>query len=825
MPNTPYAGAVGQSLTDYMGVHVNVKQFGAVGDGVADDTAAFQLAMDSVARTPILPLDPTSNPVQGGIIWIPPGEYKISTLDFTNKWCVTLRGTNRLACRIYTTDTTGFVFNLVNTGFVEISHLTISPAKDEHGAFLARTGGAMINVDCTVDGSGDPTGSSQDNTIRHLRIAEPYVGIILTETTRTTIEHIEFTSLPGLAPISCCIALNGKATSTVVNHLRGGIDLPITTACVLFVLPPAPRHGGIDTFLGHSWDFSNMNVVSLQISTGRLIHLTNIMLESGITQDCIVIHGGNEISIDNANVLGKRGIYIDGGTDINIANTRIGKCQQGGISLNSTSHVKIHGCSLSDISEDTDSAFDGVSVAPDVSYWSVLNCNFGRYDHNTSTMRYCVLVSSGASDYYHVAHNRYVDFGTAAVLDDGSGSNKYIETDTEGRHFVPDNYYCTDFAQVPLSVRILSQAFERWSVNAFGKHNWADGDHAPDTDLYRKEFVAFGIGPRLATNSEFQANTGSDGGDDGVVLATKRTSLPSNKDAAYVIWGDSGVGFSGDLILIPRTAGAASTRFLTGTPDPIERMRIEGGMSGGTTDVAGLVRVLMQLGVGEGSFLRFARLNALPSGANEAFVAWGDSGIGTAGDLLLIAGSNMDAHVRILTGHPTPVDRVIVDKTGLTKVVSGLFTVQGFTGPRIVRTDSSGNVETGKVDVTQDDYVTLGTIPASHMLARSGSGDHIVDGGALPPTLVGVADGDVLMYHASDNSLRPAGTDDICRLLVGHNSPLVEGDIADLLTDLAGKSNHPHTHGIGIGAHTHTVPGGGSTGSANTAVASLTNPD
>lgn len=52
MPNIPYAGATGQSITDLAGVQPNVGQWGPpVGDGIADDTAAIQAAVAAlVAR-------------------------------------------------------------------------------------------------------------------------------------------------------------------------------------------------------------------------------------------------------------------------------------------------------------------------------------------------------------------------------------------------------------------------------------------------------------------------------------------------------------------------------------------------------------------------------------------------------------------------------------------------------------------------------------------------------------------------------------------------------------------------------------------------------
>lgn len=54
-----------------LGAPANVKDFGAVGDGVADDTAAIQAAIDSAPST-------------GLVIWFPAGTYKTTAKLYTN---------------------------------------------------------------------------------------------------------------------------------------------------------------------------------------------------------------------------------------------------------------------------------------------------------------------------------------------------------------------------------------------------------------------------------------------------------------------------------------------------------------------------------------------------------------------------------------------------------------------------------------------------------------------------------------------------------------------------------------------------------------------
>jgi len=67
--------STGSWLAQYSGA-VNVKWFGAVGDGVADDTNAFVISIDSI--------NGDINSGTGGSLFIPSGEYSLNSLSFTN---------------------------------------------------------------------------------------------------------------------------------------------------------------------------------------------------------------------------------------------------------------------------------------------------------------------------------------------------------------------------------------------------------------------------------------------------------------------------------------------------------------------------------------------------------------------------------------------------------------------------------------------------------------------------------------------------------------------------------------------------------------------
>jgi hypothetical protein len=76
------AGATQRTALDKLRDVVSVKDFGAVGDGVTDDTASIQAAIDSLAAT-------------GGTVLFPAGTYRIAKNVGTNdRWGIKVTGSN-----------------------------------------------------------------------------------------------------------------------------------------------------------------------------------------------------------------------------------------------------------------------------------------------------------------------------------------------------------------------------------------------------------------------------------------------------------------------------------------------------------------------------------------------------------------------------------------------------------------------------------------------------------------------------------------------------------------------------------------------------------
>lgn len=69
---------------------INVKDFGAKGDGITDDTAAFQSAINALPINPSVPVRAPKGYANGGILFIPTGRYRISDRLMTKRGMLVL---------------------------------------------------------------------------------------------------------------------------------------------------------------------------------------------------------------------------------------------------------------------------------------------------------------------------------------------------------------------------------------------------------------------------------------------------------------------------------------------------------------------------------------------------------------------------------------------------------------------------------------------------------------------------------------------------------------------------------------------------------------
>lgn len=142
------AGAVQRSFQSAMSdVFFNVKNYGAVGNGIADDTSAVQNAITAAAA------------VGGGTVFLPPGTYLINAAltIASSPASVSVVGSSRGVSIVKTSSTTANAFTVTSVGVVSFRQFTIAAATSSSGSGISVATGGNLVVD-TVAISGFANG-------------------------------------------------------------------------------------------------------------------------------------------------------------------------------------------------------------------------------------------------------------------------------------------------------------------------------------------------------------------------------------------------------------------------------------------------------------------------------------------------------------------------------------------------------------------------------------------------------------------------------------------------------------------------------------------
>ena len=131
-----YSDAVERNPKDVITeVQLSVKSYGAVGDGVTDDTAAIQATVDRMAT------------IGGGTVIIPTGTYKITLAIVINIGGITIAGQSRTGTIIQNTGTTTRAFDAraIAATYPNFSNFTISHSSSSSAAAIESTWPTTVN--------------------------------------------------------------------------------------------------------------------------------------------------------------------------------------------------------------------------------------------------------------------------------------------------------------------------------------------------------------------------------------------------------------------------------------------------------------------------------------------------------------------------------------------------------------------------------------------------------------------------------------------------------------------------------------------------------
>ena len=409
-------GSVTRTVASKLKDAVSVKDFGAMGDNVTDDTAAIQAALNSC--------------IYGGKVILLPGTYKTGSLTFPSG--VGLVGDGAYASTLMYTGVSGTLAFMNSASFVKNLKLTASTPQNT-GYYLNIQGNGVSVENCDFD-----------NYYIGVNVGE--IGGLMAIGVR--VENCNFCD-PSISTASSGAIL-------FVNYSNAIVDNCIISGTSIGTTQP---YFGIRYINGDTAFLSNTNIT---------LHGHALLIGPTSGLNCYAISIDNCIFDSAGSMLGgasASSAYI--GAAGGVFNTRISNSWFGlslaasGCHIGPTGSGVVDGITFTGC-EFTDNGESGLLVAStNVKNWSVtggFSCgntdsgiraaagvsNFVITGHNAGNIsarganNYGIKIDSGASDNYLISQNLVVGNTIASISDSGTGSTARV-VDNVGYNSVANN--------------------------------------------------------------------------------------------------------------------------------------------------------------------------------------------------------------------------------------------------------------------------------------------------------------------------------------------------------------------------------------------------
>ncbi len=394
-----------RSLESRFGEVKNVQDLGAVGDGVADDTAAIQAAIDAV-------------PTNGGIVFFPPGTYKISVALSIDVASVHVLGSGIGATIITTNSTTADMFAF---GAGTTTRQELSIEKLSLNTSVTRTGGAAIHFNNTasvrvsnIHMSQQFIGISYENTnigiLENLQIrdtvASTGVGIDIFGAAENNIDiqNVLMDAADASDPLAGIRIRQGSSINIIacdiIHHERG-----------LFIIPDASQVVTSIYVRSSFFDLSALEGIHLLAGSGTTIHR-------------ISISGGWASSNT------QRGILLDGAGTIDgvaITDNRILLNDLDGIVVSTGENIFIGHNQISGNSAASSGTNHGIVFGANISEFQIIGNQIGdNSGTGTEKQGRGIVLTAGTGDNYIIANNDMRGNVTSGLLDSAAGTTVQI---------------------------------------------------------------------------------------------------------------------------------------------------------------------------------------------------------------------------------------------------------------------------------------------------------------------------------------------------------------------------------------------------------------
>lgn len=385
---------------------LNIKDYGAIGDGSTDDTAAIQAAINAL-------------PASGGCVFVPPGTYSISSslsLSEGAELCGTGSGS------ILQVRSSALGIDVVKIGngsgtlsFAAVRHLKITSNGQ-------KTAGSAIVLN-----------KAYRVWLESLSLEFQYRGVYIQDSTaiwlknsdiRDTKENaitIESALGQGFEWYIDSVLCDNPTVSNIGTGLlwNGGESLHVSHSNFQrftngFVANTTNGRESRFAFIeGMICDFSSDNNVRItNTGTGATVGLTFTNCWSGTATNYGIL-------VDRPGAGLVQGVRWVGG--------KVFHNGLAGFRLAGGQDTHISDCDIIANSQTVSAARHGVEVGGDVGEFSVTGCRIGGGFQQGDTHGYAIHIDPGTSDHYILANNDCHGNNNSPIIDDnGTGSNKVV---------------------------------------------------------------------------------------------------------------------------------------------------------------------------------------------------------------------------------------------------------------------------------------------------------------------------------------------------------------------------------------------------------------
>lgn len=387
---TQITGAVARLIADGFGDYVSVKDFGALGNGVTNDTIAIQTAINAVAG------------LGGGCIFFPAGNYIISNALTISNPSIKIKGASRRSTTITQNTNNVKIFNITGAAlYTNIESLNFHYASTPiAGAtaiyceatsctfidFLIRS--AYIGIECTIGVAAKISNFDIYNYVN--------IGIFVHNTNDVFISNFIINANNQTNGALGGIRLQDKAEAIIITD--GDVILgvyPITTDAASNVAGLRPAYN---------------NFTNVFFDSGVNGALLNNIIETEFV-GCWFSNGRTGS--------GNSGCLVNTANTITFIATRFFNCGGSGATITNTANkISFIGCSFE--SNSTTSGIGvahGLYVAPNSSNFTINNCKASNGLYN-GQQGYGIFISSGSYN-YTICNNLLTGNYTGSINDSG----------------------------------------------------------------------------------------------------------------------------------------------------------------------------------------------------------------------------------------------------------------------------------------------------------------------------------------------------------------------------------------------------------------------